>query len=338
MENNKINPSSEDGNNSALTAILSEQEDELHYAILSGNIDLVKSLLEKPETDVNTFAKSSPEDFGFEEFYTSEVSPLFVAIKKHNLEVVKLLVNHPKIDINLGSTLIYRNRYKMTPLIFALAPIISCDKPVKSEDKNSLIEIAKVLLNHPNIDVNAHFLDGTTPFQAAVRENCPEIVELLIDRPEINVNDPARYLGNRTPLEYVLRPYSTDLNLVKILLRNKDLDLNTKNADGKSPFDLVFERIYLVLGNEKKTAEIAKAIFARKMQDIEEKTEDIKEKQNKMLEQKKILENKREELILENKRRETSNEFFKKISIELSAIDELMEEYFPKNKSKCNIF
>ena len=48
--------------------------------------------------------------------------------------------------------------------------------------------MVKLLLKHPTIDVNTEDLNGDTPLIIACIEGDFEVVELLLEQPNINVN------------------------------------------------------------------------------------------------------------------------------------------------------
>lgn len=54
--------------------------------------------------------------------------------------------------------------------------------------KNNQIEIVKLLLTHPEINVNCSNIDFGTPLTIASCRGYTEIVKLLLSRPKINVN------------------------------------------------------------------------------------------------------------------------------------------------------
>ncbi|XP_054163156.1 ankyrin-1-like [Oppia nitens] len=140
-------------------AMTSERHDHrtvLHYAVLSGNIDIVRLLLH------HTANVRFPSEF-------QKPTPLDFAILRGNVEMVKLLIN-AGADVNVGSPIIG------LPLHIALSE--------KVENKE---EIVKILLE-ADADPNAITVDERGPllkppmgeyFNSSETPNC-EIIRLLL--------------------------------------------------------------------------------------------------------------------------------------------------------------
>ncbi|CAG2123053.1 unnamed protein product, partial [Medioppia subpectinata] len=103
----------------------------LHYAVLSGNIDIVRLLLH------HSANVRFPHDF-------QKPTPLDFAILRGNVEMVKLLI-HSGADVNVGSPIIG------LPLHIAL-----------SEKVENKVEIVKILLD-ADADPNAITVDERGP-------------------------------------------------------------------------------------------------------------------------------------------------------------------------------
>jgi len=82
--------------------------------------------------------------------------------------------------------------------------------------KNGHIVIVKLLLEHPDIDVNL-----CTPLYCACSNGHIDIVQLLLEHPNINLN----YC---VPLVEAF--YSGHIEIVKLLLKQKDIDVNKGGA------------------------------------------------------------------------------------------------------------
>lgn len=235
-------------NNDGDTALMS--------AMARGEKRIVELLLNHPNIDVNnknnvdaTTALETGTIFGRQ-------------------ETVKLLLNHEDINVNI------RDDKGMTALICATAYYdIDIDKLrqqgcpwIKDKAEMSLgkQEIVKLLLDHEDIDVNIQDEKGKTALMYAAEHNHKEIVELLLNHPnvkdkidvnlECNLGDvpfftpemrkmPNKMLENFASWEVLhslrRRVRATALSLaasegheevVKLLLNHPKIDVNTPNS------------------------------------------------------------------------------------------------------------
>jgi len=122
----------------------------LKLAILNGNIDMVKMLL----------------DAGIKDDYL-----LFDAIHSDNLEIVKLLIERG-VDVNLKKRFNHE-----TPLMWA------------HNDSENGMQIAELLINS-GANINAVDIDGDTALSIGVINEKPNIVKLLLEHgANVNVQD-----------------------------------------------------------------------------------------------------------------------------------------------------
>lgn len=143
----------------------------LHYAILFNNKFALELLL-KYNSDINTIDRN-------------QNNALHLSIKSKQLDICKILFNYIKKKTYI---LNYQNKNGETILH------IACNL--------ELIEIIKLILEHPNIDVNIQDFDyQLTPVMYAIYLNNQIIIDLLI-KYHINVNK-ADYQGN-TPLHHCI--------------------------------------------------------------------------------------------------------------------------------------
>ncbi len=133
----------------------------LHYAALSGRLDVVKVLIEQ-------------EDIFIDATDNEGNTPLMLALKERHIQVAKLLIES-------GAIINIRNNNGDTPLHFA---VLIGDA-----------ELVRMMLER-GADVNAQNADGDTPLHVAVRRGYVEIVKLLLS----NNAKILRNKRNETPL------------------------------------------------------------------------------------------------------------------------------------------
>ncbi|TDG95506.1 ankyrin repeat domain-containing protein [Cardinium endosymbiont of Culicoides punctatus] len=129
----------------------------LHVAMRDGNIPILMLLLDCKDIDVNQLVRKGRLPlqagiFGYEFRRDS-----------NSLEAVRLLLKHESIDVNNKDDTFEKN----TSLGLAV--------------DRGLIDIVKILLEHPNIYLEPKNSYGRTPLAEAVRRNYVEIVALLLN-------------------------------------------------------------------------------------------------------------------------------------------------------------
>ena len=140
--------------------IIHKHQTPLISAINNNDEQTVTMLLSHPRIDVNLIALSRPTH----EIIKS-ITPLICAIKKGNIPIVQKLLEHPQIDPN------------------------HCVAFYHTIIGNS-VEIAKMLIDHSQFDVNLTFLswnftDGENFLQTAIKHRSFEITKLLVNHPQI---------------------------------------------------------------------------------------------------------------------------------------------------------
>ncbi|KAL7930338.1 ankyrin repeat-containing domain protein [Trichoderma chlorosporum] len=167
-------------------------ETPLHTAIQWGHRELALLLLTHPEISVTAenvggwtafvFAVAEGEDELVEKMLAmgsvnpdhrthTGRSPLFIASDwGRSAGVVKLLLDTGRVDVNLVP-----NETPVTPLIAA----IIADRP----------EIIKLLVHHPDIDVNFAPDGSAAPISIAAAEGNLEAVQILLEHPDTDPDD-----------------------------------------------------------------------------------------------------------------------------------------------------
>jgi ankyrin repeat protein len=138
---------------------------------------------------------------------------IFQAIKDNNIEEVINYIESGK-DINV------ENGARLTPLY-------------KACETNNY-DIAKLLLQHPNINVNAkNTVKQSILYISGLYENTL-ILALLLSHPEIQVNT---YYQGSSLLHLLCQNFR--LSEIELLLSHPNIDVNCRNTKGNTPLHIV---------------------------------------------------------------------------------------------------
>lgn len=168
-------------------------------------------LLQHPKIDINMESKGI------------KGSLLTQAIQSGKKRFVEVLLNDPRIDVNykLESEDGKGNKQELTPLYLAL-----------KKD----IEIAQLILNHPNVDVNLPVRIGNIempPFVYAASLGNLSLIQSFLNNPQIDVNKSSNGFNEsngiinidvKTALHYAVQQEKTDI--VRALLSHPNIDVN----------------------------------------------------------------------------------------------------------------
>eukprot|EP00010_Vexillifera_abyssalis_P009168 CAMPEP_0201545946 /NCGR_PEP_ID=MMETSP0173_2-20130828/2353_1 /ASSEMBLY_ACC=CAM_ASM_000268 /TAXON_ID=218659 /ORGANISM="Vexillifera sp., Strain DIVA3 564/2" /LENGTH=181 /DNA_ID=CAMNT_0047954497 /DNA_START=20 /DNA_END=565 /DNA_ORIENTATION=+ len=114
--------------------------------------------------------------------------------------------------------------------------------PLYAASKNNQVQVVKLLLKHPEIDVNkAHGLDEywETPLCVASSNNHVEVVKMLLKHHKIDVNKgkDRRHSGLWWWTPLCIASKRNNVEVVKLLLKHRKIDLAMKEegwtAEGK---------------------------------------------------------------------------------------------------------
>jgi ankyrin repeat protein len=191
-----------------ITARQLNNEEVLKIAAQIGHTEIVELLLTAPGISPNS---------GY---------PLEVAASKGHTEIVKLLLAAPDIRVNDGECLIIEKTNRWGSTSRSYIPD-NCGPLIKAVKYNH-IEIVRLLLATPGIDVNHTCQDGNfeyTPLMQAVADSRTEIVKLLLAAPGIDVDKQYRWGresrgGDISPYYYV-PPYEVDIYETALSLAEK---------------------------------------------------------------------------------------------------------------------
>jgi ankyrin repeat protein len=178
-----------------LSSIDEAKRTPLHHAAASGNLELMRILIDQGHLDINARDGAG-------------LTPLTLAIMAGKTETVKfLLENHADVSLTSDET------YRMTPLHYAA---LQGNK-----------EIVKLLLE-AHADINVLNSEGKTPLYLCVEYTCPDLIPLLA-APE-TVNQPAA--NGKTPL--ILATDTNQVNAVESLLKHQADPSLPENTSGRS--------------------------------------------------------------------------------------------------------
>jgi len=199
-------------------------------------------------------------------------TPLIIASDKKYVEVAKILLQREEVDINAC------NNNKITSLMYAVFK--ECDEiiyeilnnpklDINAVDNkgNSILMLAskkgnqklvKSILDNPNTDINILNYDKKTALVYAIEKNTPKTMALLLRQKDILVNT-VDSLGD-TPLTAYIKIYTNEkMDSLKIILKNKSIDVNIPDNDLRTP---------LILACEKNIAQAVKLLLKVKGIDV----------------------------------------------------------------------
>ncbi|QHE84382.1 ankyrin repeat domain-containing protein [Hydrogenophaga sp. BPS33] len=180
----------------------------LTLATRSGNARLVAFLLKQQDIRPN-----EADDEG--------CTPLIEAAKHQRIDLIELLLVHPDIDVNSASD--------------------SGDTAFSLAIKNNHLEMAK-RLHQSKANINRPTPGEFAPLHQACRNHHLEIVQWLLEQPDLwrhggktlarkqVLNQPSD--DSSRPLHYAIGHGPQAQALVKFLLEQTDIDVNTANAEG----------------------------------------------------------------------------------------------------------
>ena len=196
----------------------------LHQAFITGNVDLVKTLLAIPEIDVNEYNQD-----GFTPLSLLIRSPLDEPAEE---QIAEALLKHRKINPNLGS--------KNGETALFMAASHANDRMVKR------------LLTFETLRVNLKTTNNNfcTPLQAAIksadtqdavtRARALRTVKLLLQDKRVNVNIDC---GEKIPFLEGIK-YLDDEG-IRLLLQKGLFNVNTQSRDGKGILHVALQSVHL---------------------------------------------------------------------------------------------
>ena len=226
----------------------------LMRALNGGHVGVVEKILEVVGINVNQAAKNG-------------VSPLYIASFKGNVAIVKVLIkaggNVNQAGTTTGASPLYISSQKgMVALVKVLLEAGGNVNQHNHKNTTPLnwasyighTEIVRLLLQQPNIDLNKKD-DFYSPLGGAIKKNHTEIIQLLKDagatytiKDAVVANDidyVHQWIKNEKDKDrkeinesLYLASSSGNINIVKLFLNLKDININYSNTEGATPLSI----------------------------------------------------------------------------------------------------
>lgn len=184
-----------------LRALSNVGKNALHYSVEEGHPNLVNIIVSLGFYDIN-----STDNDGNTSLHLAAVEELG--------DCIGPLLKQPDIDVNAT------NNDGDTPLIVA----------IRCQQHN----IARRLIEDPRTDINKPSSENNiTPIHIAATTGMNDILELLLQKPGINVN--AVDDEENTPLHKTIPLGLSRIEAVKLLLKHPDINVNAQDNQGLTP-------------------------------------------------------------------------------------------------------
>jgi len=211
-------------------------------AVVDNNIELVKNILEKDPSKVNTKG-------------ALDTPLLYIAIQRNHSEIVKLILSYDKYlkRVLHNGSLLLASQLDLVDMVKVLLEHSKCKVKWYILKKNfslKCIEIIKVLLDSKvyihSKDINYQNRSGESFLHIAIRINNIELIRLLVARENINLNLKDSY--HNTPLLDVVKKYVWTIKkseikfyqeTIRLLIQDNRTKLKIKDKDGRTYLELV---------------------------------------------------------------------------------------------------
>jgi ankyrin repeat domain-containing protein 50 len=215
-------------------------ETALHLAIRFGHTNLIPLLLQHPAIDINCSD-------------TNGWTALTTAVDRGHADVVRLLLAHKDIDISasrvgepgfwesISQEFYSRGKCMTLPHDLRLQLGIKPSKSLSLAARDGDKDIVELLLQRPDIEPNAHYgRYNTTPLHEAISGGHLKIVEALLLHPQVDVNSVDK--DSWSALRYAVNGEHSDI--VNALLQRPDIDINSVDKYGWSALMFAASRGY----------------------------------------------------------------------------------------------
>lgn len=140
--------------------------------------------------------------------YQNHQTLLMRACSLNRVEVVKALLQLPELDIN-----IFVDSYGINAIMCAI--------------RSGATESATELLNHPHINVVLKNGQEQYALKEAAQYGRAEIVEMLLQRPDVDINHRVDSVLSKSALEHAC--YRGHTEVVRVLLKHPDIEVNVQS-------------------------------------------------------------------------------------------------------------
>jgi len=204
----------------SLLALLCDEEKIVLLLKYGADVELAKEELKK-RNDSKKMQKALEKQY--KEVQNANSKFVFEAMME-NIESMESILKEKPVDINAIIKLPNTNKtFGFGLLIWAISA--------------KEIELVKLLLKQPNIDVNVKGTKGDTALIIAIEEGYTDIVKLLLDRPiDVNIQNEEGYTALIIAVNTVLRNSlmgisSSHKEIVKLLLKREDINVNISTKE-----------------------------------------------------------------------------------------------------------
>eukprot|EP00761_Pharyngomonas_kirbyi_P010009 gb/GECH01010027.1/.p1 GENE.gb/GECH01010027.1/~~gb/GECH01010027.1/.p1 ORF type:complete len:360 (+),score=22.95 gb/GECH01010027.1/:1-1080(+) len=188
----------------------------LHRAIEENNPEKVTELLKHPSVNIN-------------EETVGEITPLCLAAEEGHSKIVEILLKDSNIKVNqVFHKLDVSEKHDYVGEEETPESYKRDVTPIYLAAYHGHEDVVAMLLEHPEVDVNASNGYGCSPLHAACRQGYIEIVKLLLTHSDLNINCLSN-IGN-TPI--CIAAQEGYKEIVEVLLGNPNIKVNEVDNHG----------------------------------------------------------------------------------------------------------
>ncbi|KAK8834772.1 hypothetical protein M9Y10_003628 [Tritrichomonas musculus] len=238
----------------SVKTIKKEEKTSFYLAVEKGNLEIIQYLLSSEKVDINipnrseTIIDSDKDEYSYdatdsdlETTKDTEIkTALYFAVENEKIEILKLLLNNEKIDANIPCE--YNESYDLRT--YRTSRVGRQNKEIKTpfylavEYKN--VEIINLLLTKSKIDINKEYSKNESIVKYIEKDNNED--------DDNNIESCSESKIKRTPLHLAVK--KDCIEIIKILLNQKGIDLTIKDDEGLTPIELTDNKQILNLLNK----------------------------------------------------------------------------------------
>lgn len=193
----------------------------LQMAVILQNVEIAELLLDYKANINDLFDDSKNDDLSNEGYIVQSL--LDIAVKNNDHEMVKLLCQHHEDGLDFNTV----DQEGLTPFFYAV---------IEGYD-----DIAKILLEYPQVEVDVYHEKYCSPFYHAVSINNLALVKELLSYKKNNVaiNINIKDSSELTPLHIACNRGFTEI--AHLLIRTSDIELNAEDIDNFTPLNYAIQ-------------------------------------------------------------------------------------------------